>query len=103
MVSAVFLLLVLLSGSALGEGKKRDYRVHQYHFEEISIARASPDEPKAEAFSLARATSYLEAGSQGLGEGPWLRLVSHHRLVRDPSAPTQLLSRSAGPAVPCFP
>ena len=64
MVSAVFLLLVLLSGSALGEGKKRDYRVHQYHFEEISIARASPDEPKAEAFSLARATSYLEQGAK---------------------------------------
>ncbi len=64
MITAICLLSVLFSGSTLSTEPKRDYRLHQYHFGDISIPPASADEPIAERLSLAKAGAYLEDGAK---------------------------------------
>ena len=60
----VLLSLLLTFGPVLRAEKKRDHRVHQYHFGSISIPPASAGEPMAEKLSLPKAVSYLEDGAK---------------------------------------
>ena len=54
----------LTFGPALRAEKKRDHRVHQYHFGTIAIPPASADEPVAEKLSIPKAVSYIEDGAK---------------------------------------
>ena len=64
MITTICLLPVLFCGSTLSAEPKRDYRLQQYHFGDISIPPASADEPIAERLSLSKAGAYLEDGAK---------------------------------------
>ena len=64
MLSALLLLFVLFSDVALSAEPERDFRLHQYHFGEISIPSASADEPVANRLSIAKARAYLDGGAK---------------------------------------
>ena len=64
MITTICLLSVLFSGSILTAEPKRDHRLHQYHFGDVSIPPASADETIAERLSLTKAGAYLEDGAK---------------------------------------
>ncbi len=63
-VGIVLSVATSLLGCGLQAEKKRDHRVHQYHFGAISIPPASADEPAAGNLSLDRAIAYVEDGAK---------------------------------------